>query len=376
MKNQVLVTMKLIGRRFNFLFILTIYNLKLYYSKTYNYQSHFKNMPIQNAQEIKDKIMAILRIKGPSLPVHVSTPIGISMLFAGAFLSELMANKQVKTSHMKVGGSPIYLIPGQEPLLERYQNFIKGKEKEALLLLKEKKFLKDIELEPAIRVALRSLQDFAIPFKHGDSNKQDIYWKYFIIPLSEFNPTISVFQKREIISEIKEQQLIETTPVANAIQELPISLEKLEPIIEINKKPLDIFDKKDKSKEKPKEKQEKKKQEKKKLQKKAIEKTSQNQENKFLNKIKQYLQNNSMELIDIESFSKNTITLKINKDSKTQLLIAHNKKKLDEKDIINAYKKASELNLDYIVLGLGVPLKKISEFVEASKSLSFIDKIE
>ena len=331
-------------------------------------------MPIQNAQEIKDKIMAILRIRGPSLPVHVSIPMGISMLFAGAFLSELIANKQIKTSHMKVGGSPIYLIPGQEPLLERYQNFIKGKEKEALLLLKERKFLRDIELEPAIRVALRSLQDFAIPFKHGDSNRQDIYWRYFTVPLNEFD----LDSTKKITNIEPKQQIIEERAPVSIQQEKEIIPEiKQQLLIDKDKQSLNslnIFDNrenKSKSKEKPKEKQEKKK-----FQKKAIEKTSQNQENKFLNKIKQYLQNNAMELIDIESFSKNTITLKVDKESKIQLLVAYNKKKIDEKDIINAYKKASELNLDYIVLGLGVPLKKISEFVEASKSLSFIDKIE
>ncbi|MFC1682475.1 hypothetical protein ACFL0X_02575, partial [Nanoarchaeota archaeon] len=65
----------------------------------------------------------------------------------------------------RVGSSPVYFLEGQERGLEGFSNHLKSKEKEAFDLLKEKKFLGDSEIEPAIRVALRAIKDFAVPFE-------------------------------------------------------------------------------------------------------------------------------------------------------------------------------------------------------------------
>ena len=83
---------------------------------------------------------------------------------------------------MKIGNSPIYFLLGQESKLENFSQHLKSKEKDAFVLLKEKKFLKDKEQDPAIRVALRVIKDFAIPFKKNE----EIFWRYFIIPETEF----------------------------------------------------------------------------------------------------------------------------------------------------------------------------------------------
>ena len=91
-------------------------------------------MPTQDTTEIKQNIVNVLRNRGPCLPVHISSEVKISALFASAFLSELLSEKQLKLSYMRVGNSPLYLLPGQEPLLERFAHHLKSKEKEAFLL--------------------------------------------------------------------------------------------------------------------------------------------------------------------------------------------------------------------------------------------------
>jgi hypothetical protein len=53
------------------------------------------------------------------------------MLFASAFLSELLTEQKIKMTHMRVGSSPVYYIPGQEEGLEKYSTYLKSKEKEA-----------------------------------------------------------------------------------------------------------------------------------------------------------------------------------------------------------------------------------------------------
>ena len=97
-------------------------------------------MPTQDVSKIKERILSILRMKGPTLPVYISQEIGISMLFVSAFLSELSSDKLVKMSHMRVGNSPIYYITGQEPQLEKFSNYLKSKEKKLSCFYKKRNF--------------------------------------------------------------------------------------------------------------------------------------------------------------------------------------------------------------------------------------------
>ncbi len=282
--------------------------------------------------QIKDKIISILRLNGPSLPVHVAKGTGQSILFASAFLSELFYERKIRISHMKVGSSPLYLLPGHEPQLERFSQYIKGKEREAYLLLKEKRFLKDSEQQPAIRVALREIKDFAIPVRKDD----EIYWRYFLVPEEELH-------QQKVTREIKEEIIEEKRPE------------------EKKEKELEIFEKK-----------ETKKIEKKKIVKKRINKKH---DENFFNKIKEFLSKENIEIIDIQSFNKNDLALKIKEDKEEKILIAYNKKRITAADLLKAYKKSLEENLPYIVLGLGEPSRELKEIIPAIKNLSKIEKI-
>lgn len=310
-------------------------------------------MPTQDAMQIKAKILSYLRLRGPALPVHIAKETGLSILFASAFLSELVAEKEVKISDMKVGNSPVYFIPSQKNLLDKFSQHLKSKEKDAYILLKEKKFLKDMIQEPAIRVALRSIKDFAIPFEKNS----ELYWRFHTISPEEF--------ENEIETKFSpEKRIIEET-------QKPIISES------IKEKTLDIFEKKElKKKEehfhkKPKEKIKPKKRGAKEPKRKASTST----QDKFFNTIKEYINSKNIEILDILSFSKSNLILKV-KDSEEKIIIAYNKKKINEKDILDAHKKASEFSLPYIVITLGEPSKKISNLIDAIKSMNSLKSIE
>jgi len=308
-------------------------------------------MPTQNPIKIKDNILSILRRKGPSLPVHVAKEIEMSILFASAFLSELLSEKTIKITNMKVGGSPVYYLPGQERYLEKYSQHLKSKEKEAFLLLQQKKFLKDKDQNPAIRVALRSINDFAFPFKKNN----ELYWRYFTAPESDF--IVDKPKKEEIVEKkIKEKEKSEritksTIKVGRDFLEEPQKTQKT--------KTLNIFDKKEKSKKKT-------------IKKKPVKKTN----DKFFNKVKEFLSQKSIEILDIESFSKKDIILKVNSDRGERLIVAYNKKRINENDIVNAHKKALELNLKYDILSLGDHSKKLDNLIKAIKNLSQIERVK
>jgi hypothetical protein len=132
-------------------------------------------------QEVKNKIVSFIEDNGPSLPVKIAKSIDMSPVFASAILSELIKEGRIKTSHLKIGASSLYLLSGQEKRLEEYSGFLKSVEREALIKLQSKKILEDEQQEPATRVALRSIKDFATPFRIEDK----IMWKYSFTPKEE-----------------------------------------------------------------------------------------------------------------------------------------------------------------------------------------------
>ncbi len=318
-------------------------------------------MPIQDTSPIKEKIIIFLKRKGPSLPVHIAKEINSSILFTSAFLSELMSEKKIKTSNMKVGSSPLYFVQGQEYLLENFSNYLKSKEKEAFFRLKEKKFLKDAIQEPAIRVALREIKDFAIPFKQGD----EIIWRFFTV--SEREPDISIGDSDIQIPDKKIETPRESLTEIDSSKKVEIfdgPLNEKKEIIEIPKK-------------KPEESLKTEVSETKKIKKKATKKRNTSKKDEgFFNKVKGYASEKSWEILDIINFGKGEMILKIKNLEGEKIFIAYNKRKINDLDIIRAAKKASEFNLPYILACVGEPLKKLSDLISAINNLDSVEKLE
>ncbi|MBI1972504.1 hypothetical protein HYS50_00690 [Candidatus Woesearchaeota archaeon] len=142
--------------------------------------------------ELRDKVLACVKSKGPVLPMQVAKDIQRDTFYAGAILSELAAEKIVKISTAKIGGSPVYYMPGQEEKLNLLYQGLPQKEKEAYNLLREKKMVKDRDVAPAIRVALRMIKDFAVP--SYDKN-QEIVWRWYL--QKEHPPLIQQVQPKQ-----------------------------------------------------------------------------------------------------------------------------------------------------------------------------------
>jgi len=284
---------------------------------------------VQDTNLIKGKIVRLLEREGPSLPVRIAREIESSSLFTSAFLSELLSEKRIKMSVMKIGNSRLYLMSGQENMLENFSHHLNSKEKEAFALLKEEKFLEDSKQQPSIRVALRSIKDFAKPFRKPDT--EEIVWRYFLVD--------------EKHSEVKQKE------------EPKKALGKKEPV-------LGIFDEEEKIK-KPKERKKKV----------SGKKGTSKKDEKFFNQIKDFIKQNSLELKDIVGVGKNEFTLLVRKDGMEKVLVAYNKQRINEADISKANKKASEFKLPYMVLGKGKPLKKLSNLIEDLKNLDSLGSL-
>jgi len=156
----------------------------------------------------KTRIVSILRAKGPSVANAVSKALNLPNILTSAILSEMIAEKLVKSSYLKVGGSPLYYLQGQEIALENFLNYIELKEREAFSLLKEKGILVDQDLEPAIRVALRNIKDYAIPFKVNVNNEDKLIWKYFLLKKEDAEIRINeLFKIKELKDKLEKKEV-------------------------------------------------------------------------------------------------------------------------------------------------------------------------
>lgn len=149
---------------------------------------------VVNIQEVKDKIIGFLDEKGPNLPIPVAKSLNIQTMLASAVLSELISEKRIAISNLRIGNSPLYYLPGQEAKLEPFSNNLNGVEKDACNKLKENQILVDEELEPVTRVALRHAKDFAFSFQEDSK----LIWRYFLV--KEFDAK-EIFRKSKIPAE-------------------------------------------------------------------------------------------------------------------------------------------------------------------------------
>lgn len=197
---------------------------------------------MQKLLETKERIIEVIKKNGPELPVRVANAIGNNNIFTAAFMSELVGEQKLKISNMRVGSSPLYYISGQEEQLQKYSNYLNNKEKEAFNLLKQNNVLEDSQLEPAIRVALRHIKDFATPIQIIDKGETKIFWKLHTLTNEKakeliekvINPPIKK-QEKAVITEQKIEEMSKKQEVKEIIQSHIVKEEN--PIIQIKKAP-------------------------------------------------------------------------------------------------------------------------------------------
>ncbi|MBL7055632.1 hypothetical protein ISS07_01835 [Candidatus Woesearchaeota archaeon] len=286
---------------------------------------------------INEEILAIVKERGPVLPAQISGNVNESVLMTSARLSELLSNKQIKISYLKVGGSPLYYFSGQENKLQEHSDNLEDKEKEAYTLLKDKKILRDREQEPAIRVALRQIKDFAIPLQVEYQGNTEIFWKWYLTPPEET------------------QQSIKDTLSGKLIAEDKLEKEK----IEIPKE----------AAEKKKEKPQKKLEEKRAETKKSENKEPKIQKGYFILEVMSFFNQNNISILEEKDVKKNSETnyvLEVDTPiGKTKYFCkARKKKKISDADLSTAFVQAQARNLPLLFLTDGELTKKAKEALE------------
>lgn len=140
---------------------------------------------MQNILDKKSFIVELIKNEGPVLPSGISKKVNMTLLFTSALLSEMVADKTLKISYLKIGGSPLYYLPGQENLLEKHINHLNAQEKESFEMLKQHNVIMEETLDPVHRVAIKSIKDFASSVTISVEGKERTFWKIYSLSLEE-----------------------------------------------------------------------------------------------------------------------------------------------------------------------------------------------
>jgi len=322
----------------------------------------------------REKIISFIKIRGPCLPVHISQHLKIDSLLASAMLAELLSDKRLKLSNLRVGNSPLYYLVGQEFQIENFYQYLPNKEKEAFEILKDKSVLKDADQLPAIRVALRSIKDFAFPFQHNN----ELYWRF--IKVNEGNASELI--QNTLTTQIKPVQM--EIPIVRKIlpehiervRELPVakSIQPIQKAVEMIT-PESIF-----TKEEPKKVSlilERK------VQENVLKSTKSKKEkdkSEFVSKVYEFFENNSLKLVKEISAKKKEFTGIINVENNgkfdSYLCIAKEKKSVSDKDLMKQLQVGQKENLPVLFISNGDASKKAVEWLDYLGNVIIYRKLE
>jgi hypothetical protein len=284
-----------------------------------------------------EKIISLVRQKGPCLPSDIYKELETNQLFASAMLGELVSSGLIKITNLKRSSSPYYYLEEQKEKLQDLSIFLNDKDKIAYELIKKEGVLQDLKQSALIRVALSKLQDFAFPLNITYNNKKEIFWKWYLLTNAQAE------EKIKKILNIKEKKITEKEnnqkPIKQTIQKQVQ-----------NKIKEKIIEKANELKEKN------KKQE---ISTKFIDKSS-----PFLEQITKYFNKNNIKVISHEILN--------NKKTEIDFIIelpssfgnleyyckAKNKKKINDTDIASAFVQGQQKKLPVIVLITGDMTKK------------------
>lgn len=326
-------------------------------------------MPIDmnSAVRTKEMIMSFIKNRGPSLPISVAKDAKVSTLFASAFLSELYHERRLRMSHLKVGSTSLYLIPGQEQQLENFTQYLNHKEQEAFHLIKQHGTLKEEELQPAIRVAIREIKDFAIPIQEN----QKTIWKYAfakdsVQPIQQAQQVQSIVMPSNPAIPASVQEAVQNQLSSQLIEEPKTSIQV---ISEVQEKP-------------------KKERIKKEIPKpsfefnltKVIDEPIEIIETQLGKQVRKYCNEKSLEIVKIEeekgkNFSA-ILSLQTPVGKQHYYCIARDKKKINEQDIQQALEKAQKNRMPTLIL-ISAPLdKKGQALISDWQNMIKVDKLK
>ncbi len=304
----------------------------------------------------REKVLEFLRARGPCIPRDIMKVMGADTVIIGAVLSQLKDSGHVRISNTKVGGSPLYYLPAHEGRLDGFIKHLHDQEKKACEFLKQNGILRDDELEPVARVALREAKDFAKPVEVNTKDEKILFWRWFMLPNDSVETRIrDLLKKTDAPKEAP--PLVQEEPVKEAVQPAL----KVEPPTPVEPQPAEKMP--DDEPPIPK-KQMPEKAEQKHIS--APEPTG----DSFYTRLKKHFQKNDIEILETEVIKKGKeidfIIMLPSAAGKLKFYCkAKDKKRNNEGDLSTAYVKGENKKLPVLFLTTGELTKKTKELLQS-----------
>lgn len=343
----------------------------------------------------RDKILQMVRMRGPLLPAQINKEVKTNVLFASAMLAELVSTGNLVVSHLKIGGSPLYYSHGQEARLESFLNHLNEKDQITYRRLKAERIFYDREQDLLTRVSVRNIKDFAKPLEVEAGEQKFLFWKWYLLPQQEAEQLIKEklirmqvlpqeeVQAPQVQSPPSPVQVVETPPqpvseVKEQLQQplVPSATEREQLIQDLERSKRAIFERlqqkpvvkkpeskqtvlKERDKEKPAEEPEVEKPEQLNINAAKLD------DDEFLKQIKKYFSKNNIAILNLKLIRKNSeFDFEIVIPSAVGNLLyyckAKNKKRCNDGDLSSAYIRAQSTKLPILFLTTGEITKNAS----------------
>ncbi len=128
----------------------------------------------------KNQVFELVQAKGYVVPSDLIRQFHVDTFIMGAVLSDLVHDKKLAVSTVKIGGSPVYYPPEQKQKLVELFRYLNEKDRGTFSLLQEQKVLLDEAQTPLLRVSLRTIKDYAKPIEVTANGVTHLFWKWYL----------------------------------------------------------------------------------------------------------------------------------------------------------------------------------------------------
>jgi hypothetical protein len=187
----------------------------------------------------KDQVMQLVQMKGYVLPADLTRQFHADTFIMGAVLSDLVREKKLNISRVKIGRSPVYYTTQHRAKLQDLYKYLDEKDKRTYDLLKEKVVLQGSMQTSLLRVSLKNMKDFAKPIEVTVAGKTELFYKWYLASDQEVHRALTALLT--VVPVKEEKRVIVEAPVVAPIVEKPVEkiVKKIEPVVQKIEKPIE-----------------------------------------------------------------------------------------------------------------------------------------
>lgn len=172
----------------------------------------------------KEHVLEAVKMRDYVVPSDLIRQFNVNTFIIGAVLSDLVNDKKLAITTVKIGGSPAYYAPEKKENIQQLVKYLNEKDKVTFTILQAKKVLADAEQTPLVRVSLRAIKDYAKPIEVTANGETKLFWKWYLATDQEVQDGIRV----SLLSSSQHKEVVVSQQVQPAQPIVQQSLEKIE----------------------------------------------------------------------------------------------------------------------------------------------------